>query len=204
MFWFIWKMRNRACFDNVLPSNPSDIIYTICHLLDSWCELQKPRIQEELRQGNNLVKIMLRHIFTRARGWAPLCRRLANSSVSSGTVVCGWYVQNVSTFPNTFAIVSPLICMFWIQLTRTDVVFSRIALVSCFCAEIQLTVKIQEKSSKILFHQKTHGARRRDGEEARGALTHRWCGPALAAPPWREEAPAALSTSPLAYIYPLT
>jgi hypothetical protein len=28
-----------------------------------------------------------------------------------------WYVQNVSTFPNTFAIVSPLICVFWIQLT---------------------------------------------------------------------------------------
>jgi hypothetical protein len=23
-----------------------------------------------------------------------------------------WYVQNVSTFPNTFAIVSPLICEF--------------------------------------------------------------------------------------------
>jgi hypothetical protein len=29
-------------------------------------------------------------------------------------------------------------------------------------------------------------------------------GPALAAPPWREEAPAILSASPLAYIYPLT
>jgi hypothetical protein len=39
------------------------------------------------------------------------------------------------------------------------------------------------KSSKILFHQKTHGARRRDGEEARGALTYRWRGPALVAPP---------------------
>jgi hypothetical protein len=42
------------------------------------------------------------------------------------------------------------------------------------------------------------------GEEARGALTHRWRGPALAAPPWRDEAPAALSASPLSYIYPLT
>jgi hypothetical protein len=44
----------------------------------------------------------------------------------------GWYVQNISTFPNTFAVVSPLICVFWMQLTRTNVVFSRIALVSCF------------------------------------------------------------------------
>jgi hypothetical protein len=67
------------------------------------------------------------------------------------------------------------------QLTRTDAVFSRITLVSRFYAEIQIPVKIWEKSSKILFHQKTHGARRQDGEEA----------------------PAALSASPLAYIYPL-
>jgi hypothetical protein len=71
-----------------------------------------------------------------------------------------WYVQNVSTFPNTFTIVSPLICVFWILLTRTNVVFSRIALVSRFCPEIQLSVKIQENIAKIIFHQKTHGARR--------------------------------------------
>jgi hypothetical protein len=43
-----------------------------------------------------------------------------------------WYVQNVSTFPNTFAVVSLLICVFWIQLTWTNAVFSRIALVSRF------------------------------------------------------------------------
>jgi hypothetical protein len=91
-----------------------------------------------------------------------------------------WYVQNVSTFPNTFATVSPLTCVFWIQLTRTNVVFSRIALVSRFCAEIQLSVKIGEKLVKILFHQKTHGARRRDGGEAWGLHTHR------AYTPWPE------------------
>jgi hypothetical protein len=114
-----------------------------------------------------------------------------------------WYVQNVSTFPNTFAIVSPLICVFWIQLTQTDAVFSKIALVSRFCAEIQLSVKIREKSSKILFHQKTHGARRRDGGEARGPHTHRGHGPTLAAPAWCEGVSGVLSTPPFAYIYPL-
>ena len=115
-----------------------------------------------------------------------------------------WYVQNVSTFSNTFAIVSPLICVFWMQLTRTDAVFSRITLVSRFCAEIQLPVKIREKSPKIIFHQKTHGARRPEGEVARGTVTRWWRGPALAAPPLCEEAPGILSVSPLAYIYPLT
>jgi hypothetical protein len=38
MFGAIWKTQNRACFDNVLPSDPSDIIYLLCHLLDYWCE----------------------------------------------------------------------------------------------------------------------------------------------------------------------
>jgi hypothetical protein len=115
-----------------------------------------------------------------------------------------WYVWNVSTFPNTFAIVSPLICVFWIQLTWTNAVFNRIAMVSRFCAEIQLSVKIREKLAKILFHQKTHRARRRDGGEARGLHTHRGRGPALAAPTCGEGGSAISSSSPSAYIYPLT
>ena len=49
------------------------------------------------------------------------------------------------------------------QLTRTDAVFSRIALVSTFCAENQLSGKIPENMTKIIFHQKTHGARIQDG-----------------------------------------
>jgi hypothetical protein len=115
-----------------------------------------------------------------------------------------WYVQNVSTFLNTFAIVSPLICVFWMQLTRTNAVFSRIALVSRFCAEIQLSVKIWEKLAKILFYQKTHGARRQDRGEARGLLTHRGRGPALAAPTWCEGSSAVSSTPSSTYIYPFT
>jgi hypothetical protein len=65
------------------------------------------------------------------------------------TWFASWYVQNVSTFLNPFAIVSPLICVFWIQLTRTNAVFSRIALVSRFSAEIQLLGKILEKYRKV-------------------------------------------------------
>jgi hypothetical protein len=79
MFWSIWKTLNRACFDNVLPFDPCDIIYMIFHLLDYWCEMQKPKVQEGLRQGNDLVKMMSRQIFNRAEEWAPLCRRIANS-----------------------------------------------------------------------------------------------------------------------------
>jgi hypothetical protein len=34
MFWAIWKTRNRACFENVLPFDASDIVHLIYHLLD--------------------------------------------------------------------------------------------------------------------------------------------------------------------------
>jgi hypothetical protein len=70
--------------------------------------------------------------------------------------------------------------MFWIQLTQTNAVFSRIALVSHYCAEIQLSGKIPENTAKILFYQKTHGARIRDREGPRGAHTPWWRGPGQA------------------------
>ena len=70
---------------------------------------------------------------------------------------------------------------------RTNAVFSRIALVSCFCAESQLSGKTPEKIANLLFYQKTHGARRGVGDGPRVAQTTRrrgqgahraarWCG----------------------------
>jgi hypothetical protein len=88
-----------------------------------------------------------------------MCGRVFNLEIclkkildAIGVLIGPWYAQNVSIFPNTFAVVSPLICVFWIQLTRTNAVFSRIALVSCFCAEIQLLGKIPKNTAKILFY----------------------------------------------------
>jgi hypothetical protein len=129
--------------------------------------------------------------------------RVCGDNLRVSTLV-DWYVQNVSTFSNTFAIVSPLICVFWIQLTQTNVVFSRIALVSCFCAEIWLSGKIPENIAKILFYQKTHRARRGDRERLGARLTTRGHDPGLAAPTCGEAASAIASTPPSAYIYPLT
>jgi hypothetical protein len=92
--------------------------------------------------------------------------------------------------------------VFWIQLTRTNAVFSRIALVSCFCAEIQLLGKIPENTTKILFYQKTHGARIWDGEGPRGHHTTWWRGLGLVVPGGAVAAPA-ISSSPLSSTYTL-
>ena len=67
----------------------------------------------------------------------------------------------------------PLICVFWMQLTRTNAVFSRTVLVSRFCAEIQLSGKSSEFMQKALFSQNTDGARRTIQVEARGPHTIR-------------------------------
>jgi hypothetical protein len=56
---------------------------------------------------------------------------------------------------------------------RINAVFSRIALVSRFCAEIWLLGKIPKNIAKILFHQKTYGARRGDEERQGAGLTTR-------------------------------
>jgi hypothetical protein len=94
--------------------------------------------------------------------------------------------------------------MFWIQLTQTNVVLSRIALVSHFCVEIQLSGKIPENIAKLLFYQKTHGARRRDGEEPRGAHTT-WCHAlGQAAPGGGVAASSTALSPPFAYIKSLT
>jgi hypothetical protein len=75
---------------------------------------------------------------------------------------------------------------------------------SHFCAEIQLSGKISENTAKILFYQKTHWARVRDGEGLGGHHTTWWCGLGLAAPGGGVAAPAISSSPPSAYIYPLT
>jgi hypothetical protein len=76
--------------------------------------------------------------------------------------------------------------------------------VARFCAEIGLLGKILENIAKILFYQKTHGARRGDEESQGARLTTRGRGPALAAPTYGEAASAIASTPPSTYIYPLT
>ena len=109
-----------------------------------------------------------------------------------------------TTFPNTFAIVLSLICVIWMQLTRTNAVFSRIALMSCFCAESQSSRKIPEKIQKVLFFQKTHGARRWSKEGAQGHHTHPGRGWPLAAPRGGVATLCGPRRSPLDYLKPLT
>src|SRR3954454_4140906 len=68
------------------------------------------------------------------------------------------------------------------KLIRTNNVFSRIALMCYFCAEIQLSGKIPENIPKVLFSQENHGARRGGAEDPGVGQTWPRRGPGLATP----------------------
>ena len=85
---------------------------------------------------------------------------------------------------------------------QTDAVFSRIALVSTFCAENQLSGKIWENMPKILFHPKPPGARIRDREEPGGVHTTWWRGLGQAVPGGGVGPPGTRSASLFAYKEP--
>lgn len=78
MFWVLWKTRNRACFEQVIPSDHYGIIYPICQLADEWADLQKPKVVEPLRRGTDLMKLVTQDIFNKMKGWSPLCQRIDN------------------------------------------------------------------------------------------------------------------------------
>jgi hypothetical protein len=93
-----------------------------------------------------------------------------------------------------FASVSPLICVFWMQLTRTNAVFSRIALVSRFCAEIQLSAKIRENIEKPYFTRRPSEPENKTewGWEATtqpGGAAQSWPRPPVVWPPWPSPRP---------------
>ena len=76
MFWVLWKTRNKACFEYIMPTDPCDIIYHICYVATDWAELQKPKAARALRRGTEVMKMVTRDVFSRARGWNPLCQRI--------------------------------------------------------------------------------------------------------------------------------
>src|SRR4051812_44913135 len=71
---------------------------------------------------------------------------------------------------------------------------------SCFCAENQLSGKIPENIPKVLFSQKTHGARRRGAEGPEWAKQDPGAGLGLATPGWRLAASGTFPASPFAYM----
>ncbi|PNT64984.1 hypothetical protein BRADI_4g35542v3, partial [Brachypodium distachyon] len=46
VIWVIWKTRNDACFRNMMPNDPSAVVFAICAMINHWSGLQKSSSQE--------------------------------------------------------------------------------------------------------------------------------------------------------------
>lgn len=64
VLWILWKARNRACFDRILPTDPTELIFTICFTLGSWSILQiKEADREKVLWGAQLLKQIANGVF---------------------------------------------------------------------------------------------------------------------------------------------
>ena len=101
----------------------------------------------------------------------------------------------------TLLLLFPLIFVwFWIQLTWTDAIFSRIALVSCFCAEIQLSGKNPENRKTPYFHRKLTEPEGEEQESPEWARKGPGAGPGLAVPGLCLAVSGTSSVSPRGYM----
>ena len=76
LLWSIWKARNKSCFQSSLPRDPTDIIVSLCYMLDSWGVLQKRGVEKTLKEVTKRLAQIARDVFKRAYGWGPAVRRL--------------------------------------------------------------------------------------------------------------------------------
>lgn len=74
--WTLWKTRNRVYFDHIIPADPVGVIFQVCHWLDFWCDLQKPKVRRGLQAGAKLMRKVACKVFNRSKGWAPAGRRI--------------------------------------------------------------------------------------------------------------------------------
>lgn len=77
VLWSTWKARNKVCFEQILPQDPTDILYRARSWMNDQAVLQKPvEKQERLRWGIQPLKQVTSEMFKSQYGWRASIRRL--------------------------------------------------------------------------------------------------------------------------------
>ena len=82
VMWAIWRARNTACFDGVIPQDPTVILFVILfqvgHYLSFWPGLQKAELRKTQVNGAKLLVLVATEIFHRRQGWGPIVLRIGD------------------------------------------------------------------------------------------------------------------------------
>jgi hypothetical protein len=74
-------------FDNIKPTDPCDMMFLICQYISYWSDMQKTRTIEALQQGVDQLKVIFKHVFSRAKGWVLLCQRKTEENLCEESVI---------------------------------------------------------------------------------------------------------------------
>jgi hypothetical protein len=74
--WVLWKTRNDVCFNRAIVSDPANVVYRLCNVLNSWALLQKNQDRGRVEEGMLKLKMVIREAYARTHGWAPTVARI--------------------------------------------------------------------------------------------------------------------------------
>jgi hypothetical protein len=66
-----------VCFNRTTVSDPTNIIYRLCNLLNGWAILQKNQDQGKVEEGVMKLKMVIREAYAKSHGWASTVARIA-------------------------------------------------------------------------------------------------------------------------------
>jgi len=79
LIWAIWKTRNNACLNGVIPQDSMTIIFLMAHFISYWGGLHGPNLRKMQRRGARLLVLVATEFFHRKQGWGPMVLRLSSS-----------------------------------------------------------------------------------------------------------------------------
>jgi hypothetical protein len=69
-------MRNDVCFNRTVVSDPANILYKLCNVLNNWAILQKNQDQGKVEEGAMKLKLVIQEAYAKSHGWAPTVARI--------------------------------------------------------------------------------------------------------------------------------
>jgi hypothetical protein len=74
---YLENKEQKACFDKKFPNDPTDVVFFVCHWIESWVPLQKVEVdQRRLLLGAKLIRQVANEIFNSKYGLRGGARRI--------------------------------------------------------------------------------------------------------------------------------